>query len=122
MAVGREPASSVLPAWAIESAEVAYKASPGGDASGRDAGKAGMRITSVLPSGMLMVAGCNEAISPAELVPVAPNKKDTVRLLSDDRSRGTVIGLDGPDAVIRVDGTADFRIVPISSLVKIAPS
>ncbi len=71
---------------------------------------------------MLRLAGRTDPISYREVAPSVPGKKDAVKLLNDDRALGTVIGLDGPDAVIRVDGTADFRIVPISSLVKIVRS
>lgn len=71
------------------------------------------------PNGLLRLAGQSDSVSFKEVNPSAPNKKDAVRLLNEDQASGTVIGLDGPDAVIRVDGTADFRIVPISNLVKI---
>jgi hypothetical protein len=97
-----------VPAWVVQDAELTNK-------SGAITG----RVLSVLPSGMVQLSGQSEPMNSAELVPVAPSKKDSVRLLNDDRATGTVIGLDGPDAVIRVDGTADFRIVPINSLVKI---
>ncbi|PJF18494.1 Transcription elongation factor Spt5 [Paramicrosporidium saccamoebae] len=100
--------SSSVPAWIVQDAELTNK-------SGAITG----RVLSVLPSGMVQLSGHSEPMSSAELVPVPPSKKDSVRLLNDDRATGTVIGLDGPDAVIRVDGTADFRIVPINSLVKI---
>lgn len=50
---------------------------------------------------------------------VVPEKKDRVVLRDEEGVCGTIIGLDGPDAVIRVEGTADFKIVPLSNLVKI---
>ena len=56
------------------------------------------------------------------LEPVVPGKKDRVRVVEADNSAdicGTLIGMDGPDAVIKVDGTLDFKIVPISRLLKI---
>jgi len=103
---------SSLPAWAIPEAEVIIQS----------AGGAQGKIISVLPNGKIQLVGRNEPASASELAPVAPSKKDTVRIVGEDRSTGTVIGLDGPDAVIRIDGTADFRIVPIGSLVKISRS
>lgn len=98
-----------LPSWIIPDAEASLKS-----------GSGVVRVISTLPSGLVQVSGKSEPVPHADLVPVVPAKKDAVKLLNEDRATGTVIGLDGPDAVIRVDGTADFRIVPISSLVKIA--
>lgn len=98
-----------LPPWIIQDAEVSIRSS---STLGR--------ITSILPSGMVYLSDRSEPVAAADLVPVQPTKKDVVKLLNDDRASGTVVGLDGPDAVIRVDGTSDFRIVPISSLVKIS--
>lgn len=84
---------------------------------------AGARIAAILAGGKVQLAGSNELVPVSELLPVAPAKKDSVRIVGEERgATGTVIGLDGPDAVIRIDGTADFRIVPIQSLVKIARS
>lgn len=99
---------SGLPSWIIQDAEL----------SSRTHNVTG-RVLSILPSGLVQLSGQSDPLPAADLVPVPPSKKDIVRLLNDDRATGTVIGLDGPDAVIRVDGTADFRIVPINSLVKI---
>lgn len=100
-----------LPAWAIPEAEVSLRSGTG----------MGTRITAILAGGKVQLAGNSDPVSVADLVPVAPVKKDSVRIVGEERgATGTVIGLDGPDAVIRVDGTADFRIVPIQSLVKIA--
>ena len=101
-------AQSYLPTWAVQDAEVSLKSGGVG------------KILSVIPSsGAVQLAGHTAPLSVSEMMPIAPGKKDSVRLLGDDHATGTVIGLDGPDAVIRVDGTSDFRIVPISGLVKI---
>jgi transcription elongation factor SPT5 len=107
-AQGRASLTTGLPSWAIVDTEVTTK-------SGSVPGK----IVAILPSGKLQLSTGSEPVSANDVIPTAPSKKDSVRLLNDDRATGTVIGLDGPDAVIRVDGTSDFRIVPISSLVKI---
>lgn len=110
---GSSSSNIPLPAWVIPEAEVSL----------RTAGAMGARITAILAGGKVQLAGTSEPVSVADLAPVAPAKKDSVRIVGEERgATGTVIGLDGPDAVIRVDGTADFRIVPIQSLVKIARS
>jgi len=67
-----------------------------------------------------MIQGQAAPVRCDELTTIPPGKKDRVRLITEDQAMGTVIGLDGPDAVIRIDNSSDFRIVPIVSLVKLA--
>jgi len=76
-------------------------------------------VESVGPDGTLRLSGRTEAVRPetVDRPPVA--KRDRVRLLGAEAT-GTVIGLDGPDAVVRVDGTSDFRIVSVAQLSKLA--
>jgi hypothetical protein len=60
----------------------------------------------------------------SDVEPVLPAKRDRVRLVGlaeDPSAAGTVIGLDGGDAVVRLDGSSNFRIVKLSNLVKLQP-
>ena len=57
----------------------------------------------------------------AELHRVVPGKKDRVLIYGDGQHQtGSLIGLDGNDAVVKLDGTNDFRIVNIDELAKLS--
>jgi hypothetical protein len=74
-------------------------------------------IASVSSGKVVLQSG--QSYRPSDLEPAVPAKKDRVRVLNAPAgaaSTGTVIGLDGPDAVVRLDDTASFRIVPLSNL------
>ena len=49
------------------------------------------------------------------------SKKDRVLIYGDGQHQtGSLIGLDGNDAVVKLDGTNDFRIVNIDNLAKLS--
>jgi transcription elongation factor len=52
---------------------------------------------------------------------VIPVKKDRVLIYGDGQhQKGSLIGLDGNDAVVKLDGTNDFRIINIDDLAKLS--
>jgi transcription elongation factor SPT5 len=110
-APSQPPASPSSPAiWAVPGALVRVRGSaaevPVASASGGQV---------ALPTG---------TFSLSDVEPVLPAKRDRVRLVGlaeDPSAAGTVIGLDGGDAVVRLDGSSNFRIVKLSNLVKLQP-
>jgi transcription elongation factor SPT5 len=127
-------ASAPTPAWNSAASQQAH-ASAAGDtpawaqpgilvqpkSGAADAGP--QPIASVAPG--RIVLGNGQSYRPADIQPAVPAKKDRVRLLGGpslqpgEPATGTVIGLDGPDAVVRLDDTSAFRIVPLQSLGRI---
>lgn len=54
------------------------------------------------------------------LKPIAPAKRDRAMIFGDGSMlKGTVIGLDGPEAVVKIDGSGEFKIIKASTLVKL---
>lgn len=53
--------------------------------------------------------------------PVLPEKQDTVIILSGEEAgqTGSLIGTDGADGIVKVDGDADIKIYPLNSLAKL---
>ncbi len=103
-----QASSAELPVWAQEGVLVRLKGSS--DTSG-------MQVLSSAPGRICVSTG--QSYRPTDLESVPPAKKDRVKLLSGESTSGIVIGLDGPDAVIRLDESSSFRIVPLANLGKI---
>lgn len=77
-------------------------------------------VESAAPGRVILANG--QSYRPADLEPIQPGKKDRVRLLTaapGEPALGRVIGLDGPDAVVRMDEAASFRVIPLQSLGKL---
>lgn len=57
-----------------------------------------------------------------DVKPVEPEKQDTVIILSGDEAgkTGSLIGTDGSDGIVKVDGGSEIKIFAIASLAKIA--
>uniref|UniRef100_K3WKC8 Transcription elongation factor SPT5 n=1 Tax=Globisporangium ultimum (strain ATCC 200006 / CBS 805.95 / DAOM BR144) TaxID=431595 RepID=K3WKC8_GLOUD len=57
-----------------------------------------------------------------EVQPVVPEKQDTVIILSGDEAgkTGSLIGTDGSDGIVKVDGGSEIKIYAIALLAKIA--
>jgi transcription antitermination factor NusG len=66
-------------------------------------------------------AGETTNIDDASLLkPIAPAKRDRAMIFGDGSMlKGTVIGLDGPEAVVKIDGSGEFKIIKASTLVKL---
>lgn len=108
-------ASSDLPIWAQEGILVRLKSSDSGAADPPRS------IRSAAPGKIIL--SDDQSYRPTDLLPVPPSKKDRVRVLTagpGEPATGTVIGMDGPDAVVRLDETAAFRIVPVHNLGRLA--
>lgn len=60
-------------------------------------------------------------INTDNLQPVTPEKQDAVIILSGEEAgqTGSLIGTDGSDGIVKVDGDADIKIYPLNSLAKI---
>lgn len=88
------------------------------------------RIVSVQGASRVSLAapdGSIDVVSTRDLRPALPNKKDRVLIYGDaafdshvQRRIGSLIGLDGDDAVVKLDDTGDFRIVNIANLAKMS--
>lgn len=122
--------SAATPAWnsaaaaaGSSSSDIVAWAQPGVIVRPRSDTSAALKIDSVAPGRIILDNG--QSYRPADLEPVPPAKKDRVRVVSgtalqpDESTTGTVIGLDGPDAVVRLDDTSVFRIVPLQHLARI---
>ncbi|OWZ22081.1 Transcription elongation factor SPT5 [Phytophthora megakarya] len=61
-------------------------------------------------------------VSLNDVRPVVPEKQDTVIILSGDEAgtRGSLIGTDASDGIVKVDGGSEIKIYAIASLAKIA--
>ena len=61
-------------------------------------------------------------VSLNDVRPVMPEKQDTVIILSGDEAgtRGSLIGTDASDGIVKVDGGSEIKIYAIASLAKIA--
>ncbi|POM61956.1 Transcription elongation factor SPT5 [Phytophthora palmivora] len=61
-------------------------------------------------------------VSLSNVRPVVPEKQDTVIILSGDEAgtRGSLIGTDASDGIVKVDGGSEIKIYAIASLAKIA--
>ena len=62
-----------------------------------------------------------EEVELSALAPLAPSKKDRVRVLEDSDSApagtaGLLIGIDGNDGIVKVDNSSDLLIVPLATL------
>ena len=66
-------------------------------------------------------AGGQTTIGDATLLkPQPPAKRDRAMIYGDGSMlKGTVIGLDGPEAVVKIDGSGEFKIIKASTLVKL---
>ena len=96
--------------WAIQNAEVMVSGE-----KFKITATSGPQITVASAKG-------EKTVSLSDASPCPPSKKDRVAIHNiTPVLYGSVIGLDGPDAVVKVDGTGEFKIVNVSSLVKIAP-
>ena len=59
-------------------------------------------------------------VEEASIKPCPPAKRDRAIIYGDGSMlRGTVIGLDDPEAVVKIDGTGEFKIVKAAFLAKI---
>lgn len=96
-----------VPAWA----QVGVVVRPRGS-------EAGTAVTAAAPGRITLASG--QSYRPADLEPVPPAKKDRVRVLAGGET-GTVIGIDQADAVVRMDDTGAFRVLPLAALGKAAP-
>jgi transcription elongation factor len=94
--------------WALPGAEVTF-------------GNDRFKIASVEGTNVVMSnPSATKTVRASELAPVVPSKKDRVAIHNQTPILyGSVIGLDGPDAVVKIDGTGEFKIVNVNSLVKI---
>jgi transcription elongation factor SPT5 len=65
-------------------------------------------------------AGETMTIPAAELTPVAPRKRDRVRIMDGDNAgqTGQLIGIDGNDAIVKLDKDLDIKIVVLSQIVR----
>lgn len=105
---GLRSTAPVAVSWAIKDAEIVI--------SGER-----YRLISV-DNGVLSVTGTsgNKTCRISEAMPAIPAKKDRVAIHNiSPVLYGVVIGLDGPDAVVKIDGSGEFKIVNINSLVKL---
>ncbi|CEG48543.1 transcription elongation factor spt5 [Plasmopara halstedii] len=68
------------------------------------------------------VDGRTVTVSLSDVRPVIPEKQDTVIILSGDEAgiRGSLIGTDASDGIVKVDGGSEIKIYAIASLAKIA--
>ncbi len=59
-------------------------------------------------------------IDATDLVPVRPEKKDKVKILSGEFSGqvGALIGIDQQDGIVKLSGSSDFKILRMSILAK----
>lgn len=57
-----------------------------------------------------------------DVQPVVPEKQDSVIILSGDEAgkTGSLIGTDGSDGIVKVDGGSEIKIYAIASLAKLA--
>lgn len=107
--------TNALPSWVIPLAVVKLKL-------GRGLETHIVRVETTNPVNIYLAEdGGGLCVGIDEIESVPPSKKDRVRLLGT-QSCGIVVGLDGPDAVIRLDGSSDFKIVALNNLVKIINS
>ncbi|TMW63337.1 hypothetical protein Poli38472_002278 [Pythium oligandrum] len=61
-------------------------------------------------------------VSVDDLQPTVPEKQDTVIILSGDEAgkTGSLIGVDPPDGIVKVDGSSEIKIYALASLAKLA--
>ncbi|GLD93079.1 hypothetical protein PINS_up001671 [Pythium insidiosum] len=61
-------------------------------------------------------------VSLEDVQPTVPEKQDTVIILSGDEAgqTGSLIGVDGTDGIVKVDGGSEIKIYAIASLAKLA--
>lgn len=88
--------------------------------SGPHRGRIGV-ITNV--SGNMCTLDCDGHIftlSCDEVQPTIPEKQDTVLILSGDEAgkTGSLIGVDGPDGIVKVDGGSDIKLYAMATFVK----
>jgi hypothetical protein len=60
-------------------------------------------------------------ISTSSILPVAPSKKERCVFVSgnEEGEMGQLIGMDGGDAIVKMDKTADFTITPLNAVCKV---
>lgn len=80
-------------------------------------------IQSVLPNGICIVNTGDQAIRIGAdgLKPVTPEKHNRIRVLHGDGmgQTGSLIGTDGDDGIVKMDGTAEINIYNLSALAKL---
>ena len=101
-----------LPLWVQPGVEVA-------------SGDKKLIVTSISASTITVMDVATEASSTysgtSELQRIIPAKKDRVLIYGDGQHQtGSLIGLDGSDAVVKLDGTNDFRIINVDDLAKLS--